>query len=155
MSIVKGEKETRIYLYNPSARLTRAQITGVTGMAQGAFLEWLKRRGAYVSPKLDLFGAGVGDDRTVRAAAAVEEGERLLLVPEESTLTLGAGEDATGRCAQHAALSSPGRCVAETLCAERVGGAQPPRPRRLVLRGLYLQQRSCLFIGGMVLLLFY
>jgi hypothetical protein len=59
--------------------------------SQAAFLAWLKQRGAYVSPKLDLFGAGVGGDRTVRAAAAVDEGERLLLVPEGVTLTLPAG----------------------------------------------------------------
>lgn len=58
-------------------------------MRQEDFLAWLQRRGAYVSPKIDLFGAGTGEDRTVRAREAIDEGERLLLVPEDATITLG------------------------------------------------------------------
>lgn len=62
------------------------------------FLAWLASRGAYISPKLDLFSPGAGGDRSVRAAADIAEGERLLLVPEPATLTYapagGGGEAA-------------------------------------------------------------
>ncbi|GBF94957.1 hypothetical protein Rsub_07458 [Raphidocelis subcapitata] len=86
--------------------------------SQAALLAWLKQRGAYVSPKLDLFGAGVGGDRTVRAAAAVDEGERLLLVPECATLTLppGGGRD-------EAAAGSDGAPVA--AAAAHLSSAHP------------------------------
>ncbi|KAI8471124.1 MAG: hypothetical protein J3K34DRAFT_238796 [Monoraphidium minutum] len=81
--------------------------------AQAAFLEWLKRRGAYISPKLDLFGEGTGGDRTVRAREDVEDGERLLLVPEEATLTLGSGPGATGSAGSLSAQSPAAAYLSE------------------------------------------
>lgn len=97
-------------------------------MAQAAFLEWLRKSGAYVSPKLDLFGPGEGDDRTVRAREAVDEGERLLLVPEEATLTLGRGEGAMGRCVKAGSTSSVQAARARGAGQGEAGGR---RGRRL------------------------
>jgi hypothetical protein len=112
---------SRAYHFRASSQHTSTQTSDSTPpqisgdcrhrkqMAKAAFIAWLKHQGAYVSPKLDLFGAGVGGDRSVRALADVDEGERLLLVPESSTITMGAKADDASRCVAwrfHEALST-------------------------------------------------
>jgi hypothetical protein len=97
--------------------------------AQAAFQAWLKRSGAYVSPKLDLFGPGAGGDRTVRARAAVEAGEQLLLVPEDATLTM-APDGAASRCECGHEAQDPSRGARLKLEAARARQRQRQRRRR-------------------------
>jgi hypothetical protein len=103
--------------------------------AQAAFLDWLKRNGAYVSPKLDLFGPGLGGDRTVRAREAVAAGESLLLVPEAATLTM-APDGAASRCGGDGGWSRGRGAAARGAARARRGGAaggggrRRRRPRR-------------------------
>lgn len=54
-----------------------------------AFVNWLKDRGGYVNPKINLFNkTGSSGDRGVYAEQDIAEGEQLLLVPVPSTLHL-------------------------------------------------------------------
>lgn len=66
------------------------------GEHAAAFVEWLRLRGAYVSPKLDLFKEMPSGDRTVCAKEAVAEGEQLLMVPLEATLRMPTQEEWKG-----------------------------------------------------------
>lgn len=55
------------------------------------FEQWLKDKGGYIHPNIDLFHAlslDASDHRGVCAKEAVREGEQLLLVPVEATLHL-------------------------------------------------------------------
>jgi hypothetical protein len=60
----------------------------VSEQKQSAFKDWLRQQGGYVNPKVDLFHQLSSGDRGVYAAADIEEGEQLLLVPVSSTLHL-------------------------------------------------------------------
>jgi hypothetical protein len=65
-------------------------------MAEAKFVEWIKTRGGYVSPKISLFHDTGSGDRTVYANEALEEGEQLLLVAVQDTLHLSMpSKDAT------------------------------------------------------------
>ncbi len=59
-----------------------------------ALAAWLRERGGYVSPKLELFKSlDDSGDRTVWAKEALTEGEQLLLVPLEATLRMPTSEE--------------------------------------------------------------
>ncbi len=70
-------------------------------MADESITRWLRSRGGYVSPKLDLFKQQneSSGDRCVCAREAVEEGEQLLLVPLAATLHLPTTQEWEDRCA--------------------------------------------------------
>lgn len=65
--------------------------------AQSAFTDWLKQQGGYVNPKASLFHELPSGDRGVYAAADIEEGEQLLLVPVSCTLHLDVTDARWGR----------------------------------------------------------
>lgn len=55
---------------------------------QALFKEWLQQQGGYANPKVSLFHQLPSGDRGVYAAADIQEGEQLLLVPVSCTLHL-------------------------------------------------------------------
>ncbi|WIA41993.1 hypothetical protein OEZ86_009292 [Tetradesmus obliquus] len=84
-----------------------------------AFVNWLKDRGGYVNPKINLFNkTGSSGDRGVYAEQDIAEGEQLLLVPVPSTLHLDV-ED----------ITKPGATVPATCTAavsQFLQAQQPP-----------------------------
>jgi len=55
------------------------------------FEQWLKDKGGYIHPDIDLFhmpDGAASDQRGVFALKPVKEGEQLLLIPLEATLHL-------------------------------------------------------------------
>jgi hypothetical protein len=64
-------------------------VSAAVAEIMAAFVEWLKDRGGYVNPKINLFKkTGSSGDRGVYAEQDIAEGEQLLLVPVPSTLHL-------------------------------------------------------------------
>lgn len=64
---------------------------------QAAFVQWLRDKGGYVNPKIDLFHQLKSGDRGVYAEQDIKEGEQLLLVPVQATLHLDVN-DITKTC---------------------------------------------------------
>ena len=59
-----------------------------------ALVDWLRARGGYVHPDLDLFAALPNGDRGVVARAPIAEGEHLVVLPLGCTMHLPTSQQA-------------------------------------------------------------
>jgi hypothetical protein len=104
----------------------------MSDVIQVQFAKWLRSRGGYLSPKLNLFENLTNGDRGVWACEDIKEGEQLLLVPSDATLHL-----------DYSVGSSRYGLIASMLCHKRCPACMcPPKHMRMSRLDTRLQSTS-------------